>query len=93
MLARKPGALRNGAPFQDWALPPAPDQAAARLGSGDEADRQFRAGAVGGARPMDLDAVEDAVREALEGGSASDDVILNILAAAASRPPGGDHHL
>ena len=23
VLARKPGALRNGAPFQDWDLPPA----------------------------------------------------------------------
>jgi hypothetical protein len=23
VLARKPGALRNGAPFKDWALPPA----------------------------------------------------------------------
>ena len=26
VLARKPGALRNGAPFKDWALPPALEQ-------------------------------------------------------------------
>jgi hypothetical protein len=33
-----------------------------------------------------LDAVEDAVREALEGGTVSDDVILNILARRREPP-------
>jgi len=37
ILARKPGALRNGAPFQDWALPPALTKLRRKLGSGDEA--------------------------------------------------------
>ncbi len=41
VLARKPGALRNGAPFQDWELPPALAKLRRRLGSGDEADRRF----------------------------------------------------
>ena len=41
VLARKPGALRNGAPFVDWELPPALTQLRRRLGSGDEADRRF----------------------------------------------------
>ncbi len=37
VLARKPGALRNGAPFQDWSLPPALTRLKAKLGRGDEA--------------------------------------------------------
>src|SRR6187455_480504 len=31
VLARKPGALRNGAPFQDWALPSAMERVRGRL--------------------------------------------------------------
>ncbi len=41
VLARKPGALRNGAPFKNWELPPALARVRRRLGVGDEADRQF----------------------------------------------------
>jgi hypothetical protein len=41
VLARKPGALRNGAPFRDWTLPPALSKVRGRLGRSDEADRQF----------------------------------------------------
>jgi hypothetical protein len=33
VLARKPGALRNGAPFKDWALPAAMDKVRKRLKS------------------------------------------------------------
>ena len=40
-LARKPGALRNGAPFQDWDLPPALARLRRKLGNGDDADRRF----------------------------------------------------
>ena len=36
VLARKPGALRNGAPFMDRALPPALTRLRRRLGSSDE---------------------------------------------------------
>ncbi|CAH0354284.1 hypothetical protein SPH9361_02947 [Sphingobium sp. CECT 9361] len=35
VLARKPGALRNGAPFQDWDLPPALARLRRKLGNGD----------------------------------------------------------
>jgi hypothetical protein len=31
VLARKPGALRNGAPFKDWVLPPASTRSGAGL--------------------------------------------------------------
>ena len=41
VLARKPGALRTGAPSISWELPPALAKLGRRLGSGDEADRRF----------------------------------------------------
>ena len=41
ILARKPGALRNGAPFRQWDLPPALARVRTRLGRSHEADRQF----------------------------------------------------
>jgi transposase len=85
VLAKKPGALRNGAPFQDWALPPALTRLRRKLGSGDEADRRF-VRVLSMVLTDGLDAVEDAVREALEGGAASDDVILNILARRREPP-------
>jgi len=37
VLARKPGALRNGAPFQDRDLPPALARLRRKLGNGDDA--------------------------------------------------------
>lgn len=78
ILARKPGALRNGAPFQDWDLPPILAQLRRRLGKGDDADRRFVR--VLAAVPDDgLEAVEAAVAEALGAGTVSDEVILNIL--------------
>jgi hypothetical protein len=78
VLIRKPGALRNGAPFQDWDLPPALAQLRRKLGKGDDADRRFVR--VLAAVPEDgLEAVEAAVREAMMAGTANDEVILNIL--------------
>ena len=41
VLMKKPGALRNGAPFKDWALPPALTQVRAKLKSHADGDRQF----------------------------------------------------
>jgi hypothetical protein len=39
VLVRKPGALRNGAPFKDWDLPAGLDQVRAKLKSHADADR------------------------------------------------------
>ena len=93
VLARKPGALRNGAPFQDWSLPPALTRLRRKLGRGDEADRRFVR--VLAAVLIDgLDAVDDAVREALDAGAASDDrdpQHPGPPARAASA--GADHHV
>ena len=86
VLARKPGALRNGAPFQDWSLPSAFAHLKAALGAGDEADRRFVCIL---ARVMDegLDAVDGAICEALANGTPSDEVILSILARRREPPP------
>jgi len=79
VLARKPGALRNGAPFQDWDLPPALARLRRKLGNGDDADRRF-VRVLSAVLTDGLEPVEAAVREALATGTASDDLILNILA-------------
>jgi DNA replication protein DnaC len=41
VLVRKPGALRNGAPFKDWDLPPGLAKVHAKLKSHTDGDRQF----------------------------------------------------
>ena len=41
VLARKPGALRNGAPFKDWVLPTALDRVRRKLAGSDDGDRQM----------------------------------------------------
>ncbi|HEY2807895.1 MAG TPA: IS21 family transposase, partial [Steroidobacteraceae bacterium] len=40
-LERKPGALRNGAPFKDWNLPAALTRLRERLAKHSDGDRQF----------------------------------------------------
>src|SRR5262249_45117270 len=39
VLARKPGALRNGAPFKDWVLPAAMERVRRKLASVDDGNR------------------------------------------------------
>src|SRR3979490_2231172 len=41
MLARKPGALRNGAPFKDWVLPAAIERVRRKLAGADDGNRQM----------------------------------------------------
>jgi hypothetical protein len=78
VLARKPGALRNGAPFIDWSLPPGLSALRKALGKGNDADRRF-VRVLAQVPEEGLAAVEAAIREALEAGLGSDEVILNIL--------------
>jgi len=79
VLLRKPGALRNGAPFKDWDLPPALAQVRVKLTGHADGDRQF-VKVLGAVLDHGLDAVETACAEASEAGIASGDVILAVLA-------------
>jgi transposase len=79
VLARKPGALRNGAPFKDWELPPALRRVQRKLGRVPNGDRQM-VDILGAVLTDGLEAVEAACAEALGEGVHSADVILNILA-------------
>ena len=79
VLARKPGALRNGAPFQGWVLPSAMERVRRRLKAADDGDRQMVA-ILTAVLTDGLDAVEAACQEALDQNVCSSAVILNILA-------------
>jgi hypothetical protein len=79
VLARKPGALRNGAPFKNWVLPASIERIRRKLASTDDGNRQMvdilNAVLIDG-----LPAVEAACAEAVAHGVHSADVVLNILA-------------
>ena len=79
VLVKKPGALRNGAPFKDWDLPPSLAQVRIKLAQHADGDRQF-VRVLGAVLDHGLIAVEAACAEALEAGIASADVILTVLA-------------
>jgi hypothetical protein len=79
VLARKPGALRNGAPFKDWVLPAALERVRRRLAGVTDGDRQM-VDILTAVLSDGLTAVEAACAEALREGVPSADVILNILA-------------
>ncbi len=79
VLARKPGALRNGAPFKDRDLPPAMRRVRRKLERIPGGDRQM-VKILAALLSDGTDAVEVAYTEALGEGVHSADVILNILA-------------
>ena len=79
VLARKPGALRNGAPFKDWVLPAAMERVRRKLAGADDGNRQM-VDILAAVLTDGLAAVETACAEALAHGVHSADVVLNILA-------------
>jgi transposase len=79
VLARKPGALRKGAPFRDWPLPANLERVRRKLKGLNDGDRQM-VQVLSVVLTDGLAAVEAACAEALAGGVYSADVILNILA-------------
>jgi transposase len=85
VLARKPGALRNGAPFKDWVLPAAMERIRRKLASADDGNRQM-VDILAAVLIDGLTAVEAACAEAMTHGVHSADVVLNILAR--QRDPG-----
>ena len=79
VLDRKPGALRNGAPFRHWDLP----EAIARVGEQlqrryPDWDRQY-VGILQAVPLYGLEAVEAACSKALNAGVFSKEVVLNLL--------------
>ena len=79
VLARKPGALRNGAPFKDWVLPAGLQRIRRKLTGLADGDRQM-VKILTTVLSDGLPAVEAACQEALRDGVHSADVVINILA-------------
>ena len=86
VLARKPGALRNGAPFKDWLLPRSIERVRHKLTGTDDGDRQM-VQILSAVLTDGLGEVEAACQEALAADVASADVILNALARRQQSAP------
>jgi hypothetical protein len=86
VLARKPGALRNGAPLREWVLPAARERVRRKLKNAPDGDRQM-VSILGCVATDGLQAVEAACQEALDHGVFSAAVIINILARTRDPAP------
>ena len=85
VLQRKPGALRNGAPFQHWDLPPELTRMREALSRFSDWDRQFVA-ILCAVPQYGLLAVADACGRALAANTVSKDVVLSLLSQEGKRP-------
>jgi hypothetical protein len=86
VLERKPGALRNGAPFLEWELP-APIRAVWRvLQERPGGDREF-VQVLTAIRTHGAEPVAQAAQEALALGAVSFDVLFNLLSRQTQAPP------
>jgi transposase len=84
-LARKPGALRNGAPFKDWNLPASMTRLRERLAKHSDGDRQF-VDILSMVALYGLEAVSDACAVGLEEQVVSSAHVVNLLHRAAAPP-------
>lgn len=78
VLERKPGALRHGAPFQEWDLPTAVQQVRAKLQKQPGGDRAF-VDLLLLASKTDLETLEVACELALQSGVIQGSVLLNEM--------------
>ena len=85
-LERKPGALRNGAPFKDWNLPAAMTRLRERLARHPDGDRQF-VEVLSMVALYGLDAVAEACAVALNEQVATSAHVVNLLHRAAAPTP------
>jgi transposase len=85
-LERKPGALRNGAPFKDWNLPGALTRLRERLAKHSDGDRQF-VEILSMVAVYGLEAVTDACAAALDEQVVSSAHVVNLLHRAAAPTP------
>jgi hypothetical protein len=84
-LDRKPGALRNGAPFKDWNLPAAMTRLRERLAKHSDGDRQF-VEILSIVALYNLESVTRACAAALEDEVVSSEYVVNRLHRAAAAP-------
>jgi len=84
-LERKPGALRNGAPFKDWNLPGSMTRLRERLARHADGDRQFVEILLMVAL-YGLEAVSEACASALDDEVVSSAHVVNLLHRAAAPP-------
>ena len=85
VLRKKPGALRNGAPFKDWDLPHPIQRTWRRLKHYPDWDRQL-VDILACVPIYGLEAVASACNEALGSGSVSRDVVINLLVRTHQEP-------
>ena len=83
VLARKPGALRNGAPFRDWVLPAAMAAIRRKLKGVSDGDKQM-VSILGCVSADGIAAVEAACKEALDQGVRA---ALEPMAVGPHSPP------
>jgi transposase len=88
VLERKPGALRNGAPFRQWDLPTGLCRVRARLSRHQGGDREF-VDILLAVQRHGMDIVERACKKALSEGSVRGEVVLNIVARCCDPLPIG----
>lgn len=85
VLEKKPGALRDGAPFKQWELPESMDEVRKVLESRCDGDRQF-VSILSVVRHYGLDLVATACSQVLAENTVSSDVILTILSRTQDEP-------
>jgi len=86
LLERKPGALRDGAPFKEWELPGGIQQMQRRLLSRPGGDREFVEILIA-ARDHGLEITDDACRNALSADTTCSEVVLNLITRELDAPP------
>jgi len=85
ILKRKPGALRDGAPFKEWELPGGIKQIQKRLLSRTGGDREFVEILIA-ARDHGLEITDGACRTALSDGTVRSEVVLNLITRGLDSP-------
>lgn len=86
VLEKKPGGLRDGAPFKNWDLPSPLLRVQQRLLSRPGGDREF-VNILNGVQVYGLDIAEQACKKALADTTVRSEVVLNLMARALDPPP------
>ena len=92
VLEKKPGALRNGAPFKQWALPEAMVEVRRILGDRPGGDRQF-VSILSVVSRYGLEPVAATCAQVIDDQTVSSDVILSILSRADDQEPSSESPL